>query len=78
MPMDPDSPFARLGDGSQNYKTLGYDHFGTMKCARGCLHEWNVPIVNGGARASACPRCHTTTGLVLMDGSVQQAPPRRP
>lgn len=80
MPMDPDSPFARMGDGSATEgPRIGWEYTGKMKCDStrgGCGHEWNVPVVKGGAIASGCPKCHATC-LVLMDGSVQQAPPPR-
>jgi len=83
MPMDPDSPFASMGGGSAvEPPQIGWRYTGKMICkgndkAPGCLHEWNVPVNNGGAVVSGCPKCHRTTGLILKDGSVQEAPPPR-
>lgn len=83
MPMDPESPFAHLGGGSTKFKKLGFRYIGKMICKGtptkpGCQNEWNVPVTSGGAVASACPKCHRSTGLILMDGSVQEAPPPKP
>ena len=83
MPMDPDSPFARLGGGSAvEGARIGWLYSGEVICKGtekdpGCQHVWTVPVNQGGAIASACPKCHRTTGLILRDGSVQEAPPPR-
>jgi len=74
MPMDPDSPFANLGGGSVvEPPTIGWRYTGKMTCP--CGHEWNVPVNREGAVVSGCPKCHRTAGLILKDGSVQEAPP---
>jgi hypothetical protein len=79
--MDPDSPFARLGGGSVvESPIIGYRYTGKMTCkgyanAPGCGNEWNVPVGPAGPVVSGCPKCHRTTGLILKDGSVQEAPP---
>lgn len=83
MPMDPHSPFAHLGGGSAvESPIIGFRYTGTMICkgyenAKGCGNEWNVPIKKEGPVVSGCPKCHRTTGLILKDGSVQEAPPPR-
>jgi len=89
MPMDPDSPFAGLGAGSvKEPPQIGFRYTGKMACLGrphlapggpdpGCGHEWNVPVGPNGPIVSGCPKCHRTTGLILKDGSVQEAPPPR-
>jgi hypothetical protein len=81
--MDPDSPFASLGGGSvKEPPQIGFRYTGKMVCLgkpedAGCGHEWNVPMAQAGPVVSGCPKCHRTTGLILKDGSVQEAPPPR-
>lgn len=83
MPVHPDSPFASFGSGSAvEPPQIGFRYSGKMICqgyanAKGCGNEWNVPVGPNGPVVSGCPKCHRTTGLILKDGSVQEAPPPR-